>query len=63
MIVITDGGVMTVWDGARLIHEKQMTVHEMAALQVSVATAMRRAVAFPSVPDDRWSQMGHGQDV
>ena len=45
MIIITDNGVMTVWDGARLIHERQMTMHELAAHQVAVALAIRRLAA------------------
>lgn len=45
MIVITDNGVLTVWDGPRQVYSRQMTVHEMAALQVEVAKALRVAVA------------------
>lgn len=63
MIILTDTGVATVWDGARLVLEKDMTLHELAALQVSVALAIRRRVAMPTVPHDRRSPMEHERDV
>lgn len=45
MIIITDRGALTVWDGARLVYERQMTVYELTALQVEVAKALRTVVA------------------
>lgn len=51
MIIITDTGVATVWNGARLIDEQEMTLHELAALQVAVAQAIRRRLAMPSYVD------------
>lgn len=63
MIIMTDTGVVTVWDGARLIHEEQMTVHQLAALQVSGAQALRRALAWPGIPNERRSPMEHERDI
>lgn len=45
MIVLTDDGVMSVYDGPRLVYRRQMTVYELAELQRSLAGAISRAVA------------------
>lgn len=48
MIILTDPGLLRVFDAGRLVLEKQMTLHELAALQVAVAAAIRRALASPA---------------
>ena len=49
-VTLTDDGVLKVWDGPRLLQERQMTIHELTALQKILADAISRAVCRRDSP-------------